>query len=93
MALEGVPPLRWTMEDVTIPYDPIMGKEDCYECTEEGPDGYMDLILKFKAQEIIAALGDVQPGDCLLLTLTGNLKEEFGGTPIVGEDLVIVKKK
>jgi hypothetical protein len=94
VTLEGVSPLRWAMEDVATPYEPFVGKEDCMDCTEEGPDGYMDLTIKFKMQEIVAALGDVSDGDCLVLTLTGTLKEEFGGTAIMGEDVVrIIKKK
>ena len=81
--LEGVSPLRWALEDVGAPGDPLAG-----------PDGIMDLSLKFEAQEIVAALGDVNDGDVLALHLTGNLKEEFSGTPIEGEDVVrIIKKK
>ena len=59
-----------------------------------GPDGIADLSLKFEAQEIVAALGDVSDGEVLTLHLTGNLKEEFNGIDIVGEDVVrIIKKK
>jgi len=85
--LEGVAPLRWSLEDVATPYMPN-GEEACYACTEEGPDGYMDLTLKFNMQEVVAALGQVSDGDCIMLTLTGTLKEEYGGTPISGEDVV-----
>ena len=86
VTLEGVSPLRWAMEDVATPYT---GEEEgCCACTEEGADGYMDLTLKFKNQEIVAMLGDVEDGDCIILHLTGNLKEEFGGTAIIGEDVV-----
>ena len=81
--LEGVAPLRWALEDVGAADDPLAG-----------PDGFTDLSLKFAAQEIVAALGDVNDGDVVVLHLTGNLKEEFGGTPIEGEDVVrIIKKK
>ena len=51
------------------------------------------LTLKFDAQEIVGALGDVNDGDVLVLQLTGNLKEEFGGLPFVGQDVVVVLKK
>jgi hypothetical protein len=81
--LEGVAPLRWALEDVGTPGDPLAG-----------PDGILDLSLKFEAQEIVAALGPVNDCDVLTLQLTGNLKEEFSGTAIVGEDVVwIIKKK
>jgi len=38
-------------------------------------------------------LGDVNDGDCVVVHLTGNLKEEYGGTPIAGEDVVLIIKK
>ena len=81
------------MEDVATPFSPYMGKQDAFDCTEAGPDGFMDLTLKFKAQEVVAALGGVNDGDVLVLTLMGNLKEEHGGTQIMGEDVVVILKK
>jgi hypothetical protein len=80
--LEGIAPLRWALEDVGTVGDPLAG-----------PDGFTDLTLKFDTQEIVAALGDVNDGDVMVLHLTGNLTEEFGGTPIVGEDVVRIIKK
>jgi hypothetical protein len=91
--LEGVAPLRWSLEDVATPYEPIIGKADAFDCNEYGKDGYTDLTLKFTAQEVVAALGDVMDGDVLVLHLTGNLKEEFGGTPFFGEDVVLIIRK
>lgn len=91
--LEGVAPLRWALEDVATPFEPFIGKEDAYDCTEQGPDGYLDLTLKYEAQELIAALGEVSDGDVLVLHLTGNLKDKFGGTPFQGEDVVVILKK
>jgi hypothetical protein len=38
----------------------------------------------------ITVLGEVMDGDVLLLHLTGNMKEELGGTPIFGEDVVLI---
>jgi hypothetical protein len=87
-----VAPLRWSMEDVSTPYEPYRNKVlDRYSCTTERKDGYMDLTLKFNAQEVIAALGDVYHGEVLALQLTGNLKAEFGGTPFVGEDVIWIR--
>ena len=89
--LEGVSPLRWAWEDVATPFIPLTRKENCFEdCTTEGPDGYLDFVLKFDTQEMVAALGDVNDGDCLVLELTGTL---FDSTPIVGEDVVVIRKK
>ena len=88
--LEGVAPLRWDWEDVATPDWPLEDKEDCMDCTTDGSDGILDLTLKFDVQEVIAALGDVEDEECLTLTLTGEL---FDGTPIVGEDVVLILKK
>lgn len=88
----GVAPLRWSYEDVATPYDGEL--VDAYSCHEMNGDGYMDLTLKFKEQEVAAALGDVSDGDVIIVMLTGTLTEENGATPIFGADVVkiIVKK-
>jgi len=91
--LAGVAPLRWAYDDVATPFEPFIGKVDPFDCTTEGPDGFMDLTLKFKSQEIAAAIGAVADGDVLVLPLSGNLMEEFGGTPIFGEDVIVILKK
>ena len=75
---------------MTAPFEPFLGKENCDECTEDGPDGHLDLTLKFDMQEIVAALGDVEDGDCEVPTLEGNLPDS---THIVGEDVVVILKK
>ena len=89
--VEGVEPLRWSFKDVATPFLPMVGKIDCYEdCNDLGPDGFMDLTLKFDTQAIVKALGEVEDGQCLTLQLTGNL---YDGTPIVGEDVVVIIKR
>jgi hypothetical protein len=88
--LNGIAPLRWAQEDVATPYEPFIGKEDAFDCTEDGPDGYMDLTLKFDIQEVVAVLGDVEDGDVLVLTLTANLLD---GRAIEGEDVIVILKK
>jgi hypothetical protein len=90
---EVVPPIRWALEDVATPYDGVPSGEDAYECTEEGPDGFMDLTLKFDAQAVAAALGPVNDGDTMLLSVLGNLMEEFGGIEIRGVDVIAILKK
>ncbi|MGD9047335.1 MAG: FG-GAP repeat protein [Anaerolineae bacterium] len=91
--LEGVAPLRWATEDVATPFEPYTGKTGAYDCTEVGPDGYVDLTIKFKAQEVVAALGEVSDGDVLVLSLTGLLTEDCGGLPFEGQDVVIILDK
>ncbi len=84
--LEGVAPLRSSYEDVA---SPVIEDTEC-ACTTDGADGYMDLTLKFKTQEIIAALGEVVDGELWMLHLTGNL---IDGTPIEGTDCIVIKNK
>jgi calcium-activated chloride channel regulator 4 len=91
--LSDVSPLRWSLEDNSTPFAPFVGKENCDDCNELGPDGYLDLTLKFNFREVVEGLGDVSDRDCIVVTLTAGLKEEFGGTPIVGEDVVVILKK
>jgi uncharacterized repeat protein (TIGR01451 family) len=91
--LIGVATLRCSYEDVCSPFYPFLGKESKYDCIEEGPDGLLDLTLKFDQQQIVDAIGNVSDGDIVVLSLTGNLLEDYGGTPIVGEDVVIIIKK
>jgi hypothetical protein len=92
--LAGVSPLRSGLEDVATPFSPFTGKKDCKsDCTTAGADGLLDLTLKFDAQAIVAALGNVTDGQCVVVQLTGNLKGAAGGTPIKGEDVIVIRKK
>lgn len=92
--LAGVAPIpRWSVSDVATPYEPFTGKQGKYDCNTMGPDGFMDLVLHFKTQALVAALGPVADGDVLVLDLTGSLKPEFGGTPFHGEDVVWIINK
>jgi hypothetical protein len=84
--LAGVGPVRSSLEDVGAP---VIDANDC-NCTEDGPDGYLDLTLKFKTQEIVEAIGDVNDGDILLLELTG---VSFDEAPIEGADCILVRGK
>ena len=64
----------------------------CLECGchSKKKDGYVDLSLKFKTQEVIEALGEVVDGETWMLHLTGNLND---GTQIEGTDCILIKKK
>jgi len=85
--LEGVSPLRSSIEDVSTP---VADPQDECDCTTDGADGFDDLTLKFDTQDIVTALGTVNDGDTLVLTLTGNLND---GTPLEGQDCIIIKAK
>jgi len=99
LELEGVAPLRWYLEDVSTPVGSSSGKGDVEErsrpvdprddfcdCTEDGPDGFTDLTLKFDTQEIVAALEGLVDREVRFLTLRGWLND--GCTPIQGQDCV-----
>jgi len=83
--LEGVPALRWNIEDVSTP----VGEEaeEC-ECNTLGPDSYPDLTLKFYRSLIVEALGEVYNGDTVSLTMTGELSD---GAAIEGTDCVVIR--
>lgn len=83
LLLEGISPLRWSVEDVATP---VSNGEQC-DCTIDGPDGFVDLTLKFDAKSLIAALGEVNNDDELSLTMTGNLSD---GTVFEGSDCVSI---
>jgi hypothetical protein len=86
--LDGAAPVRWALEDVATPFEG--GLCDCHEL---GADGYSDLTLKFAIQEVVDMLVDPVDEEVVQLTLTGNLKAEFGGAPIEGSDCVVIKAR
>jgi hypothetical protein len=89
--LAGVAPLRSDYEDVGTPFDPYLGREDCeYDCHELEGDGWIDLTFKFDTQELAAALGGVQDGECIVVGLTGNFWPAYGGGRIEGEDVIVI---
>ena len=82
----GTKPHRSSYEDVATPVAGDISPEDCL-CNTDGADGYIDLTLKFDTQEIIEAIGPVNDGDEIILTLTGFLTmEQRSKVVIVSED-------
>lgn len=88
--LEGIAPERYALEDVGTPFSPFTGKTKSTDCTSAGWDGNTDLTLKFDMKSIVSALGSVKDREVKVLHLSGKLKD---GTPIEGEDVVIILKK
>ncbi len=76
--------IRCSYEDVA---GPVSDSNDC-NCITDGPDGFLDLTLKFKTQEIVNAVGNVNDGDELQLELIGVLFDE---TPIEGADCILIR--
>lgn len=86
--LAGVEPLRSGYEDVA---GPVSDVNDC-NCTTDGPDGFLDLTLKFETQRIVEAIGEVNDGDVLTLELTGVLFDPIPfETPIEGADCILIR--
>ena len=81
LQLDGLAPIRWDFEDVAAPFD----GEVC-GCTEAGPNGFMDLTMKFDNQDLLDAIGPGQ-GGLRTLTLTGTLLD---GTEFKGQDCVLM---
>jgi hypothetical protein len=72
--------------DVTIPFEPFVGKADKRDCTREGADGLEDLVMRFSNRKLVRALGPLS-GREVVVPLTGELED---GTPIHGEDVIVV---
>lgn len=87
--LQRVSPLRSVVEDLSTPFSGTHGNAN--SCTTAGPDGFADLVVFFDNQAVSAALGNIKSGDVLVLTVTGNLRPQFGGTPVTGQDVVVIK--
>lgn len=78
-----IPPLQTGYEDVATPVPDPTG---C-QCTTAGPDGYVDLTMKFDSDAIALALGSVQPGAVFELCITGLLMD---GRPFRGCDCIFI---
>ncbi len=87
--LAGIAPLRSSLEDVAAPLTPISDPCAC-DCTSAGPDGFIDLTLKFKTQDIVPVLGEVNHNDVLELFLTARLNDN---SQLVGSDCLTIKGK
>lgn len=90
VTLEGVPALRWAYQDVATPFEPDGPLDDAYDCGRGGPDGSLDLTLKFDAAALAAALGTVADGDVIVVTVEG---EFLGGDDFAGEDVIRINLK
>jgi hypothetical protein len=90
--LSGIAPERHSYSDVATPYSPSAGKTSCDACNSANGDGLLDLELKFDSEKLAALLPrGAAANACVVKKMTGNLKPEFGGTAITGEDVVSIK--
>jgi hypothetical protein len=82
VGLEGVAPLRHHLNDIAAP---VYDRTEICPCPIPGPDGYMDMVFKFKKQDIARVLGSARHGDRVVLTLSGRLMDK---TEFVARDCV-----
>ena len=80
LTLEGATPVQIGFDDVAGPFSGDVGGDVC-GCTDAGPDGYLDLELKFDTQDLLVASENGK------LTLSGALLD---GTPIEGIDCIVL---
>jgi len=83
----GVKPSRSGYRDVAAP--PVVSADDCV-CSDASGDGFIDLTLKLDKQGILDAIGPVEDGQVVTLTLTGVMLD---GTPVNGKDCLTIVKK
>lgn len=93
--LEVVQPVQSNVIDVATPYhlftwDASGTGIEADSCTDEGPDGKLDLVLTFEKKDILKALGSVKAGSVLVVRLTA--RDKSGGS-LVGQDVVVISKK
>ena len=91
---DGVGGTVW-MLDKPEPFIEDVGTPDEFaevcDCNEEGPDGYLDLTLKFSVPDFLEiADGDLEDGQVVELQVTGELLD---GTPFVGGDCILMRVK
>lgn len=85
----GVKPVRSSFRDVSTPVAVQTEPQNCL-CNTDNADGFIDLLLKFDKQAILAAIGPAENGDSFTLLLTGVLQN---GTQIHGQDCIVIVKK
>ncbi len=71
--------LRWSIEDVATPYEGEFSEPPLEEeCTTEGADGWPDLTVKFDAQCVAEAQGEVTEREVRLWTVNGVYLDDEG---------------
>jgi hypothetical protein len=88
ITLAGVQPLRSAIEDVATPFTGQLLTR--LSCSTLGPDGRLDLTLKFDSEAVLKGLGLFTDGAVVKVPLSGVLKD---GTEIEGEDIVFIVNK
>ena len=95
--LEGVAPIHFSYEDAATPYLPLTGRVGEEACHDAGGDGTLDLVLKFRAEALTAALErrlgrSLEPFEALTVELTA-ARGDGGpcGGLLRGEDVIRIQ--
>jgi hypothetical protein len=93
ISLHGVAPIRSAIKDLGQPW---LGSDN-NDCKDKNPDGFNDLSLKFKTQEIVDALKasgiPITDGAIVQITLEGQLESLVEIQYIAGQDTIHIIKK
>ncbi len=84
-------PIRTAFEDVATPYEGEV--LDCNSCSTEGPDGFLDLTIKFDTQEVVAAILAMLPDDVVLtkkFCVEVELIFQMDGMDYSGKDVLLL---
>ena len=84
---------------MTEPFYPLTDKTFEFDCTDAGPDGYLDLTLKFRAQDVLSAIeqqnnGKLTQGDVLTIEMNAStLADNSPASALYGEDIVRINSR
>ncbi len=84
--LVGVSPVRYNYDDVSAPTE----TDDSCDCSDDGPDGYEDLTLKFNKRSVVSAILQNPDENYPKLAITGLLND---GTSFEGTDCFVLRPK
>jgi hypothetical protein len=94
----GVKPRDWKTEYSISPVvGALIGRTIVGDCAVQLPDAYLDLSMRVDSFDLAKAIEQaigrpLHDGETIAVTLSGRLKRENGGTPFVGEDLIVVSR-
>jgi hypothetical protein len=88
-----IAPVRSEQRDIATPYRLYRwwtrGKHlEADNCTDQGPDGKLDLVLYFNKEDILKAVGSTRSGDLLILRITGR---HTSGAQLSGQDVAVIE--
>jgi len=92
LKLEGVAAFNFhKLRDVGTAVEPRFNTRQPLGCNKTKKDGFDDLLVFFNRTKLLEMIKGAQSGESLELRLTGKLKTEYGGQPVVAKEVVIIK--